>query len=94
MLRYTEFFEKRLQDGSTVRLAMVDSNNEAVCKAMSPLLKTSLEGFVSDLHSSPGLVNRLNQATHGVGKLEIRFIEFVPTLSLVVVDANYPLFIL
>ena len=90
VLRYTEFFEKRLRDGATVRLAMVDPNNEAVCKALSPLLETSLEGFISDVRSSLGLVNRLNQATQGAGKLEIRFIEFVPTLSLVVVDAQLP----
>jgi hypothetical protein len=90
VLRYTEFFEQRLRDGATIRLAMVDPNNESVCNAMSPLLEMSPEGFLSDIRSSLGLINRLARATQGGGKLEVRFIEFVPTLSLVVVDPQLP----
>ncbi len=90
VLRYTEFFEKRLRDGATIRVAMVDPNNEVVCRAMSPLLETSLRGFISDVRSSLGLINRISEATQGTGKLEVRFIGFVPTLSLVAIDTQLP----
>jgi hypothetical protein len=89
-LRYTEFFEQRLRDGATIRLAMVDPNNESVCNAISPLLEMSPEAFLSDIRTSIGLINRLARATQGDGKLELRFIEFVPTLSLMVVDPQLP----
>jgi len=88
ILRYTEFFQERLRDGATIRAAIANPNNSAVCTAMSPLLETSLEGFAGDLRSSLGLLKRIAQGAQAKGKLEVRFIEFVPTLSLTAIDTQ------
>lgn len=88
VLRYTEFFQERLRDGTTIRVAIIDPNNKAVCTALSPLLEMSLEGSAGDLQSSLGLLKRVTQGEQTRGKLEIRVIEFVPTLSLAAVDTQ------
>lgn len=90
VLRYTEFFRERLRDGATIRAAIVNPNNDAVCTAMSPLLETSLEGFAGDLRSSLGLLKRITEGIQTSGKLEVRLIEFVPTLSFAAIDTQLP----
>jgi len=69
VLRYTEFFKERLRDGATIRLAMVDPSNDAVCEAMTPLLETSREGFIADVQSSMGLVKRIAEAAQRTDQL-------------------------
>jgi hypothetical protein len=88
VLRYTEFLRERLRDGAAIRLVMVDPNNDAVCKAMSPLLETSGEGFIADVQSSMGLVKRIAEAAQRTEQLEVRLTDFVPTLSLVAINSQ------
>lgn len=90
VLRNTDFFVERLLNGATIRLALVDPNNKAVREAMASLLETTIEGFVSDVRSSLQLIDNIRQAAKGSENLQVRFINFVPTLSLVAVDDNLP----
>lgn len=83
-LRQIEFFEERLQEGASIRLVMVDANNEAVIKAIGSFQET----LVPDIQTSMEIVKHIAKAAKSEDQLEIRFIDFVPTLSLAAVDSH------
>jgi hypothetical protein len=90
VLYNTEFFKERLRDGATIRLAMVDPNNGIVCKAMAPCLEISEEGFVAAVWNAMELIKRISEAAQRPDQIELRFIDFVPTLGLLAIDSHSP----
>jgi len=90
VLRYTEFLKQRLRDGARIRLVIVNPDNDAVVKALTPLLETSRNGFIADVRSSMGLVKRIAEAAPGNEQLQLRYIEYVPTLSFAMIDGGLP----
>ena len=90
VVRYTEFLKQRLQNGAAIRLVLVDTGNAALCEALGPLLETSVEGFRADVESSMALIGRIAEGAPSPDRVQVRTIQFVPTLSYMVVDGQLP----
>ncbi|GAB4435238.1 MAG: hypothetical protein Kow00120_02000 [Anaerolineae bacterium] len=90
VMRYTEYLQERLRDGASIRLVMVNVNNEAVMQAIGPFLETSVEGLVADVRSSIELAKHIMKEVPSPGKLQVRLVDYVPTLSLSIIDGQIP----
>jgi hypothetical protein len=80
------FLQERLRNGATIRLVMLDPSNEAVIKA----IRTFRETLVPDLQTSMEAVKLITKAAQRDEQLKVRFIDFVPTLSLAAIDSQLP----
>jgi hypothetical protein len=90
VLRQTDFFQDRIRQGATVRLAVINPDNDVVIEALTPLAETSKEGLAADLQVVRELVHRIKEQTSNSEQLQVRVFDYVPTLSLVMVDGHLP----
>jgi pyrimidine deaminase RibD-like protein len=85
VLRQRDFFEKKIEDGTRIRLAMVDPQDHEVLDVLQ-------RGVVEKEHTKPdfdaslAVIERLH--TNAPELVELRVINYVPTLSYQVLDGD------
>lgn len=90
VLRNTEFFLDRICNGTTIRLALINPRNSVVVEALSPLDILPRDGIIADMQAAMGLICRIREQTSSPERIQVRVFDYVPTLSLVMVDGNLP----
>lgn len=94
-ISHPDFFRAKLLEGANIRLALANAENEAVVEAFIPLIETSgsRQTLIGDFQSTLGFARGLfREVEPKLGKekvgLKVRLFDYVPTLSIVVVDGQ------
>lgn len=90
VLRYIEFFVDKLRQGASVRLAIANPESNAIAETVSPLTGISKDAFIADMQVVKGLVRSIRERTPDSRQFKVKFFDYAPTLSLVMIDGNKP----
>lgn len=86
-----QFFYKRIGDGCNIRFIIPDPDpNSMAMQGIMGHWHTSSEGFISEVQSALVNFHLLKQSIPDTaeGSLEVRFVEFALTLSLLIIDGG------
>jgi hypothetical protein len=89
-LRNADLFEEKLTEGVTIRIAIINPDNDPVLDFIPILQETSKEGAVADRLSAKGLIKRIQQKACDPALFQVRVFDYVPTISFVMVDGSLP----
>ncbi|MAT96595.1 MAG: hypothetical protein CL608_05575 [Anaerolineaceae bacterium] len=94
VLTMNDFLLERLQKGATIRIAVANIHNESILSSMVPLTTTTREGVLADMNSTLARIKRLREKLptdfNFSEGFQIRSFDYVPTLSLAMIDGHKP----
>jgi hypothetical protein len=83
--------EQRLARGADVRIALIEPGSEAVLEAARrSTIPDAPEIFENRLRPTVDLLRQLAASPNTTGRLEVRFLTFVPVFGLTMVDPDEP----
>jgi hypothetical protein len=83
--------EQRLAKGAHIRIALIEPGSEAVLEAARrSTIPDAPEIFENRIRPTVDLLRQLAASPHASGRLEVRFLTFVPVFGLTMVDPDEP----
>lgn len=86
----TQFFIERIRQGTRVRLAVVNPDEEAVIDIIGRSDIVPAKTLIADMNIAAGLIERIRTQVPNTDLFDVRVFSYVPTLSFVMIDGYLP----
>lgn len=84
---YTNYFEKWLEEGKSIRLILQDPKNKGLKDLAMPCVNYNPSVYVAQINDSLNILDKLNKK-YPEGKLGVRVTNVTPTQSVSVIDGH------
>lgn len=90
LLLEREFFVNKVQQGATIRIAIIDPNENSVLEILGRSDVVSAPGLSNDLAVTTDLIKGISAKPSSKKLFQVRVINYIPSLSFVLIDSHLP----